>query len=61
MPNELPLPPELRHLIEKREGQDRRSEERPETRDAQPPETDAEADGAADERRAGKDRRDQSP
>jgi hypothetical protein len=25
MPNELPLPPELQHLIEKRESQDRRA------------------------------------
>ena len=57
MPNELPLPPELRHLIEKREGEDRRSEKRPETSDEQPPETDA----ATDNRRTGNDRRDQSP
>ena len=28
MPNELPLPPELHHLIEKREDEDRRVEQR---------------------------------
>lgn len=61
MPNELPLPPELRHLIEKREGQDRRSEKSPETGDAQPPETDMEANDAEDNRRGGNDRRNQSP
>ena len=28
MPNDLPIPPELEHLIEKREAEDRRAEER---------------------------------
>lgn len=28
MPNQLPLPPELRHLIEKRDGSERRAAER---------------------------------
>ena len=28
MPNELPLPPELQHLIEKRQGGDRRTGQR---------------------------------
>jgi len=27
-PSELPIPPELQHLIEKRQGEDRRQEER---------------------------------
>jgi hypothetical protein len=29
MPNELPIPPELQHLIEKRTGEDRRDESPP--------------------------------
>ena len=61
MPNELPLPPELMHLIEKREGQDRRSEKRSETDDAQLPEADTEANETADNRRGRNDRREQSP
>ena len=61
MPNELPLPPELLHLIEKREGKERRSEKRTETGDGQPPETDASVDDTAANRRGGKERRDQSP
>ena len=69
MPNELPLPPELRHLIEKREQEDRRAAERrlePEQHAsdvAKTPEPDDESTGESalmEDHRGGGDRRETS-
>lgn len=49
MPNELPLPDEFSHLLEKRENEDRRQGVQ-----------NAEDPGQQDDRRSGKDRRDKA-
>jgi len=69
MPNSLPIPPELQHLIEKRSGKDRRkSRSAPERQsegqpsagaaaDRSPNEAAAQEPPAIKERRSGRDRR----
>lgn len=59
MPNDLPLPPDLAHLLEKREGEDRRQTDRRSSAPVTPitGETEAEAERAEGERRSGYDRR----
>ncbi|MCA9260775.1 MAG: hypothetical protein KDA61_16290 [Planctomycetales bacterium] len=62
MPNRLPIPDELAHLIEKRSGEERRQEstDAPPTADAEPSDLGAEgslANGEKDDRREKEDRR----
>ncbi|MEZ6112370.1 MAG: hypothetical protein R3C99_15330 [Pirellulaceae bacterium] len=54
MPNFMDIPPELQHLIEKREVEDRRGGER-RSKDALPNTTDGES--SSTQQRRGKDRR----
>lgn len=59
MPNDLPLPDELAHLLEKRDGDDRRQSDRRDSAPVSPvtAETEDAGERAAEERRSGYDRR----